>query len=52
MKKKDKKVEKINFFKRFLRFLKKEWNSLMYWLMFKNYVCIQCFGKAKDCDCK
>ena len=52
MKKENKKVQKINFFKRFLRFLKKEWNSLMYLLMFKNYTCTTCFGKSKDCNCK
>ncbi len=47
-----KKNKKINFFKRFLRFLKKEWNSLMYYLMFKNYTCTTCFGKSEDCNCK
>lgn len=47
-----KKNKKINFFKRFLHFLKKEWNSLMYYLMFKNYTCTTCFGKSNNCNCK
>ena len=47
-----KKNKKINFFKRFLRFLKKEWNSLMYYLMFKNYTCPTCFGRSNECDCE
>ena len=49
-----KKNKKINFFKRFLNFLKKEWNSLMYFLMFKNYsrTCPTCFDKSNNCNCK
>ena len=39
--------------KRFLLFLKKEWNSLMYKLMFKNYEpCTKCTGDSKKCNCK
>ena len=52
MDKKEINLNKPNIFKRFFRFLKKKWNSLLYWLMFKNYTCTTCFGKSEDCNCK
>ena len=46
------KVVKVSARKRFLGYIKKEWNSLMYWLMFKNYDCLACKGNAKKCNCQ
>ena len=46
--KKEINLNKPNIFKRFFRFLKKKWNSLMYWLMFKKYN--NCCG-IEGCDC-
>jgi hypothetical protein len=36
--------------KRFLTYIKGEWNSLLYWLMIKSYSCPKCLNK--DCNCK
>ena len=47
-----KKKNKVGIKKRFLDFIKKEWNSLLYWLMFKNYACSECKGDDKKCNCK
>jgi hypothetical protein len=43
--------EKIkNNMKIFLTYIKGKWNSLLYWLMIKNYKCHKCLNK--DCNCK
>jgi|TARA_B110000908_G_C10146510_1_gene399303 hypothetical protein len=47
-----KKKNKVSVRKRFLDFIKKEWNSFLYWLMFKNYACSKCKGDDKKCNCK